>query len=52
MLKNYSGSDDHVGRIYELFVEGANCAGITVDQYIETNEYVEAKYDGWMETCN
>ena len=48
VLKNYSGSEGIDGRIFELFEEGAELAGYTVEEYAELitpNEYVEIRYE-------
>lgn len=47
LLKYYNGSDGYKGRIFELYEEGANAIGLTLDEYLKEitpNEYVEEMY--------
>lgn len=51
-LNDYNGSDGVVGRIFEMYEEGASMEEMTVEEYLEDvdpNEYVEYMYDGFKE---
>lgn len=48
LLKDYKGSDGVIGRIFELYEEGASSINLSVDEYMEEvtpNEYVEICYE-------
>lgn len=52
MLEGYPGSDGVVGRIFELYKEGAQEADCTVEEYLkdnEPNEYVKYFYDAHID---
>lgn len=40
-LSNYKGSNGAVGRFWELYEEGAELAGVSVDKYVSIDEYIE-----------
>ena len=52
MLSDYSGSDGVIGRIFELFEEGAISSDCTVEEYLaelSPNKYVDYCYDSFLE---
>ena len=52
MLSDYKGSDGVIGRIFELFEEGAILSDCTVEEYLaelSPNEYVDYCYEGFLE---
>ena len=51
-LKDYNGSDGVVGRVFELYEEGANGINMTIEEYLEEispNEYVSISYDMFVD---
>lgn len=51
MLHDYAGSDGIIGRIFELYTEGASLVDCTVEEYLEKihpNEYVEYCYESYL----
>ena len=51
-LSEYNGSDGIVGRLFELYEEGASAAGMDTEEYLEEitpNDYVSICYDGFLE---
>lgn len=51
-LEGYAGSDEIIGRIFELYEEGALEAEISVEEYVKQinpNEYVCCCYDDFLE---
>ena len=52
MLSDYPGSDGVIGRIFELFEEGAILSDCTVEEYLaelSPNKYVDYCYEGFLE---
>ena len=52
IFQNYVGSEGHVGRIFELYEEGASALGMTIEEYLDEvspNEYVDYFYEKHMD---
>lgn len=51
-LSRYNGSDGVAGRVFELYEEGANSAGMSLDEYLDEitpNDYVKLCYEDFLE---
>ena len=52
VLNSYAGSDGIIGRIFEMYKEGAILSDCTVEDYLEVinpNDYVDYCYEKYIE---
>ena len=50
-LSGYAGSEGAIGRVFELYEEGADLSGMSLEEYIKEispNEFVEYYYEGFI----